>query len=63
MKHKELYLTVYNLLITQDVWQTHYQTNNPAEGIHKLNLVMDMIMTNVKLKDSNTKIVNAALDI
>ena len=63
MKHEELYLTVYNLLIKQDVWQTHYQINNSAEGIHKLNVVMDNIMKNVKLKDSDTKIVNGALNI
>ena len=33
-KLQKIYLTFYNLLIAQDLWQAHYHVNNISEGIH-----------------------------
>ena len=35
-KLQKIYLTYYNLLIAQDLWQVHYLVNNLSEGIHRI---------------------------
>ena len=38
-KIQKIYLTYYNLLTTQDLWKTHYQSTfvkNFSAGIHKI---------------------------
>ena len=54
-KLQNIYLTYYNLLIAQDIWQFQYQILSlivPKEFI-KLNGNMDAKIQNVKLEELN----------
>ena len=55
----------YSLLITQDLWQAHYQILLIIflKKLIKLNVYMDMTIKNVKRAKLNTEIVKAALNI
>ena len=44
-----MYLTNYNLLIAQDLWQAHYQILSI-----KLGVSMDIVVRNVKLVELHT---------
>ena len=50
-KLQNIYLTYYNLLIVQDLWQAHYQILSiiPLEEFIELNVNMDMMIKNVRL--------------
>ena len=50
-KLQKLYLTYYNLLIAQHLWQAHYQTLSILflKKFIELNVNTDMIIKNVKL--------------
>ena len=64
IKIQKPYLTDYNLLVVQDLWQAHYQILLIillSEFI-KLNVNTNTMMKNVKLEELNTKIVSAFLD-
>ena len=58
------YLTNYNLLTVQDLWQAHYQILLIIllKELIKLSVSMDIIMRYVKHAELNTKIVRAALN-
>ena len=54
-KLQKIYLTYYNLLIVQSLWQAHYQILSiifPKEFI-KLNVNGDKIIKSVKLEELN----------
>ena len=54
-KLQKIYLTYYNLLIVQSLWQPHYQILSiifPKEFI-KLNVNGDKIIKSVKLEELN----------
>ena len=63
-KSQKPYLTNYNLLIAQDLWQAHYQILSIilVKEIIKLNVNTDTMTKNVKLMELNTKIVTAFLN-
>ena len=64
IKIQKPYLTDYNLLVVQDLWQAHYQILLIillSEFI-KLNVNTNTMIKNVKLEELNTKIVSAFLD-
>ena len=63
-KSQKPYLTNYNLLIAQDLWQAHYQILSIilVKEIIKLNVNTDTMTQNVKLMELNTKIVTAFLN-
>ena len=64
IKLQKIYLTYYNLLIVQDLWQAHYQILSiifPKEFV-KLNVNTDKMTKNVKLAELNIKIVSAFLN-
>ena len=63
-KSQKPYLTNYNLLISQDLWQAHYQILLIIllKKFTKLNINMNRLMKNVKGVAFNTKIVCAALN-
>ena len=54
-----------HMLIVQGLWQAHYQILLIIllKRFVKLNVIMDMIIKNVKRVELNTKIVNAILNI
>ena len=56
-KLQKIYLTYYNLLIAQDLWQAHYQILSS-----KLNLNMDMMTKYVKLVELNISIATVFLN-
>ena len=58
------YLTDYNLLIAQDLWQDHYQTLLIVllKEFIELNVNMDTMIKIVKLAELNTKIASAVLN-
>ena len=64
-KLEKIYLTYYNLLNAQDLWQAHYQVLSIIflKEFTKLNVNMDMIIKNVEKAGSNIKIANAFLNI
>ena len=49
----KIYLTYCNLLITQDLWHTHYQILSiiSLKGFIELNVNVDIMIENVKLVD------------
>ena len=63
-KSQKLYLTDYNLLIAQDLWQVHYQILLIIllKEFIKLNVNTDTLIKNVKLAESNTKITKTVLN-
>ena len=56
-KLQKIYLTYYNLLIAQDLWQAHYQILSIIflKEFIKLNLNTDTITNNVKLMELHMK--------
>ena len=63
-KSQKLYLTDYNLLIAQDLWQVHYQILLIIllKEFIKLNVNTDTLIKNVKLAESNIKITKTVLN-
>ena len=64
IKLQKIYLTYYNLLIVQDLWQAHYQILSIIflKEFVKLNVNTDKMTINVKLAELNIKIVSAFLN-
>ena len=64
-KLQKTYLTNYNLLIAQDLWQAHYQVLLIIllEKFIKLNVNTNTLIKNVKLVELNTKIAIGSLNI
>ena len=54
-KLQKIYLTYYNLLIAQDLWQAHYQVLSIIflKEFIKLNVNTYMMINNVKLVELN----------
>ena len=63
-KVKKIYLTYYNLLIAQDLWQTHYQILSIIilKEFIKLNINTDTIIKNVKLVELNINTLSVFFD-
>ena len=63
-KFKKPYLTDYNLLIEQDLWEAHYQIllTILLKEYMKLNVNTDTVTKNVKHDELNTKIASAFLN-
>ena len=61
--HKS-YITDYNLLIVQDLWQAHYQILSIVllKKYTELNVNTDRIIKYVKLVEINTKFASAFLN-
>ena len=57
-KLQKIYLTYYNLLIAQDLWQAHYQILSIIflKEFIKLNVNTDTVIKNVKLTELNINI-------
>ena len=55
---QKIYLTYYNLLIAQDLWQAHYQILSIIflKKFIELNVNTDMMIKNVKLVELTTSI-------
>ena len=67
MKNKlqKVFLTYYSLLITQDLWQAHYQILSIVFILKKfieLNVNMDMMIKDVRLVELNISIVTVFLN-
>ena len=64
-KSQKLYLTYYNLLIAQDLWQTYYQILSITflREFIELNVNMGMMRKNVRHNELNTSITTAFLYI
>ena len=62
-KLQKIYLTYYNLLIAQDLWQAHYQILSIIflKEFIALNVNTDMMMKYVKLVEFNISIVTEFL--
>ena len=63
-KLQKIYLTYYNLLIVQDLWQAHYQILSmifPKKFI-ELNINSDTMIKNVKHVELNVSIVTVFLN-
>ena len=60
----KIYLTYYNLLIAQDLWQDHYQILSVIflKEFVKLNVNMDTMIKNMKIVELHTKYVTAFLN-
>ena len=63
-KLQKLYLTYYNLLIAQDLWQAHYQILSLIflKELVKLNVNTDTMIKNVKPAESNINIATIFLN-
>ena len=63
-KLQKLYLTYYNLLIAQDLWQAHYQILSLIflKELVKLNVNTDTMIKNVKPAESNINIATVLLN-
>ena len=63
-KLRKLYLTYYNLLIAQDLWQAHYQILSLIflKELVKLNVNTDTMIKNVKPAESNINIATVFLN-
>ena len=64
-KHlQKIYLTYYNLLIAQDLWQAHYQILSIIflKEFIKLNVNRNTMMKNVKLAELNVNIATVFLN-
>ena len=61
-KLQKMYLTYYNLLIVQDLWQAHYQILSIIflKEFIKLNVNSDMMKKNVKHVELNVSIVTVS---
>ena len=61
-KLPKMYLTYYNLLIVQDLWQAHYQILSIIflKEFIKLNVNSDMMKKNVKHVELNVSIVTVS---
>ena len=64
-KLQKAYLTDYNLLIAQDLWQTHYKIllMTFLKEFIKLNVNMDTMIKNVKFAEFNVNITTVSLNI
>ena len=64
-KLQEKYLTYYNLLIAQNLWQAHYQILSIIflKEFMELNANMDMMIKDLKLAELNISIVTVFLNI
>ena len=62
-KLQKIYLTYYNLLIVQNLWQAHYQILSIIflKEFIELNVNTDMMMKYVKLVEFNISIVTEFL--
>ena len=58
-KLQKIYLTYYNLLIVQDLWQAYYQILSIIflKDFIELNVNLDAMMKNAKLAELNISIV------
>ena len=65
MKLQRIYLTYYNLLIAQDLWQAHYQILpiNFLKEFIELNTNMDTMIKKVKYVELNIIIATVLLNI
>ena len=65
MKLQRIYLTYYNLLIAQDLWQAHYQILpiNFLKEFIELNTNMDTMIKKVKYVELNIIIATVLLHI
>ena len=63
-KLQKLYLTYYNLLIAQDLWQPHHQILSRIflKGFIELNVNTDMMIKNMKLVELNISIATVFLN-
>ena len=63
-KLQKMYLTSYNLLIAQDLWQAHYQIPSIIflKEFIKLNVNTDPMIKNVKFAELNISIVTDFLN-
>ena len=63
-KLQTIYLTDYNLLIAQDLWQAHYQILSIIflKKFTKLNMNMDATIKKVKLAELNINVATAFLN-
>ena len=63
-KLQKIYLTYYNLLIAQDLWQAHYQILSIIflKEFIKLNVNRNTMMKNVKLAELNVNIATVFLN-
>ena len=63
-KLQKIYLTDYNLLIAQDLWQAHYQILSTIflKKFTKLDMNMDATIKKVKLAELNINIATAFLN-
>ena len=63
-KLQKIYLTDYNLLIAQDLWQAHYQILSIIflKKFTKLNMNMDATIKKVKLAELNINVATAFLN-
>ena len=61
----KIYLTHYNSLIAQDLWQAHFQILSIIflKEFIELNVIMDMMIKNVKLVELNVSIATVLLNI
>ena len=64
-KLQRIYLTYYNLLIAQDLWQAHYQILSIIflKEFIELNVNSHMMIKNVKHVELNLSIVTVFLNI
>ena len=62
-KLQKIYLTYYNLLIVQDLWQAHYQILSIIllKEFIKLNVNTDMMSKKVKLAELNMSVATVLL--
>ena len=63
-KLQKLYLTYYNLLVVQDLWQAHYQILSIIflKEFIELSINTDTIIKNVKLMELNISIMTVSLN-
>ena len=64
-KLQKVYLTHYNLLIMQDLWQAHYQILSTIflKEFAELNVNTDMMIRNARQVELNISIVTVFLNI
>ena len=64
-KLKKIYLTYYNVLTAQDLWQAHYQILSITflKEFLELNVNADMMIKNVKLVELNVNIATVFLNV
>ena len=64
-KFQKIYLTYYNLMIAQDLWQAHYQILSIIflKKLIELNVNTKMMIKNVKLAELNISISIVFLNI